>query len=240
MAATPASDYKIEILGVNWDLDITSSNGAMTNGRDLPWLQDTRAENAQAKWGANYRDVIILDPANERPVAAFSLNTYDLRDDANRTLLKDVLLGVAQLADQDDDKLSDFWEREMFSGQLSEEPSGDKDSDSAISLSEYAHGSHANSPASLPAFKTGILEVAGQRYLSITFRRRLGAAGGLHYIVEYSGDLKTWESGPAAAVEAGSSNPYDGTGTEIVTYRSVSPITSFAPPGFLRVRCTLP
>jgi hypothetical protein len=211
----------------------------MTNGRDLPWLQDTNEENVQAAWKASYRDVVILNPANDQPLAAFNLTTFDLGEAENRTALKNLLLSVAELVDEDNDKLSDFWEAEMFNNDYGASPEDNSDGDSAIDFLEYAHGSHANRPASQPGLTTEVLELEGQQYLSLTFRQRLGEAGGLNYAVEFGSELSSWESGAEAVVEMARINPYDGTGTEVVTYRSARPLTALPDRGFLRVRCSL-
>jgi len=178
LAAEASPDYKIEILGINWNLSNTTSNDLVTTDNDLPWLQDTVEENVQLSWAPVYRDVVILNPVNETPVAAFNLSTYDLAIEANRTQLKALLLSVAELEDADGDKLSDFWEDEMFDGDRSSGPNDNTDGDSSIEVVEYALGSHAGDPASLPQQSVGIQEDGGDQYPTITFRRRLGAAGG--------------------------------------------------------------
>lgn len=200
-------------------------------------MQDTAATKATLSWNALYRDVVILDPANARPVAAFNLSTYDLAQEANRTALKALLLTVAELEDADGDNLSDFWEEAMFGGDDSPGPTGNTDGDRSSNLMEYAHGSHAGDPGSQPSFTTGLVDHDGNRHSTITFRRRLGYAGGLRCIVEMSETLRTWSGGPSAVVEVGRVNPYDGTGTEIVTYRTVTAVPRHR---YLRVRCILP
>ena len=50
----------ISILGVN-EAGYESGNDTITEGRSLPWLQDTAEVDAWAQWSVNYRDVIIRD-----------------------------------------------------------------------------------------------------------------------------------------------------------------------------------
>ena len=44
----------IQILGIN-NKGASSGNGAMTDGRDIPWLQDSSAVNVWANWNATWR-----------------------------------------------------------------------------------------------------------------------------------------------------------------------------------------
>lgn len=71
--------------------DYTDDMGA--NG-DLPILQDTVTDDVWGAWGAVWRDVIVLDPDNERS-AVYNLTTYDLAVEANRDALKQLLRDAA-------------------------------------------------------------------------------------------------------------------------------------------------
>ena len=71
--------------------DYTDDMGA--NG-DLPILQDTVTDDVWGAWGAVWRDVIVLDPDNERS-AVYNLTTYDLAVEANRDALKQRLRDAA-------------------------------------------------------------------------------------------------------------------------------------------------
>jgi hypothetical protein len=87
----------------------------------------------------------------------------------------------------------------------------------------------------------GTLVLGEDQFSTITFRRRLGASGGLTYTVEFSEDLTSWSSEVEDVVEISRVNPYDGTGTEIVTFRIVRPISALTTgKGYLRVRADLP
>jgi hypothetical protein len=64
------------LLGVN-AIGYESYNDSYTDGVDIPWLQDTMSESVWASWGAQWRDVWILDPQG-RLYAMFDLNRRDL------------------------------------------------------------------------------------------------------------------------------------------------------------------
>ena len=68
---------------------------AVTKGRDIPYLQDTKTENAHGLWGASQRDIYILDKEGVL-VDSWSLNTvgdggYDLGVEKNYEMLKSLL-----------------------------------------------------------------------------------------------------------------------------------------------------
>lgn len=78
------------MLGIN-GIGQESSNGLITTGRKLPWLQDVAEQAAWTAWGVEYRDVIILDAAGARR-SVFNLTTRDLGDPSHRAALKQQLL----------------------------------------------------------------------------------------------------------------------------------------------------
>ena len=60
-----ASDgYAIEIIGIN-AIGKEASNQLITDGRDLPWLQDTEDDKVWSSWLASWRDLVVLDANNE-------------------------------------------------------------------------------------------------------------------------------------------------------------------------------
>jgi hypothetical protein len=79
----------VNILGVN-PLAHASSNDAICSGRDLPWLQETDADDVWGDWAVTYRDVIVLD-ADNVPVDVYNLTDNDLSVEANREVLKQKL-----------------------------------------------------------------------------------------------------------------------------------------------------
>jgi hypothetical protein len=84
---------RVDILGVNAVYN-EGANGLMTAGRDLPWLQDTPAADAWTAWAVQWRDVVVLDRANNR-VHVYNLTTHDLGNPAHYAALKSVLVAAA-------------------------------------------------------------------------------------------------------------------------------------------------
>jgi hypothetical protein len=84
----------VQILGVN-GAGLESGNTDMCNGRDLPWLQDTADQAVWTSWAPTYRDVVIVNPDNER-IDAYNLTAHDLSDSANYDALKAMLRSAAQ------------------------------------------------------------------------------------------------------------------------------------------------
>jgi hypothetical protein len=77
---------QVVIHGVNQS-GFEAGNDAVTQGRDVPWLQDTVAEDVWTSWGVTFRDVIILDEENF-PIAVYNLSTHSLFDPGNYAELK--------------------------------------------------------------------------------------------------------------------------------------------------------
>lgn len=89
-----------------------SGNADISEGRDIPWLQDTDAdENGQSdnwltSWPFVYRDVVIVD-ANNVAVDAFNLTLHSLEEPDSYATLRQTLIDVAVSAiDASDDKVS--------------------------------------------------------------------------------------------------------------------------------------
>lgn len=90
-----APEAEIDILGVS-AIDFESNNAGITDGRDLPWLQDVVEQDVWNRWGVTYRDVVILDRENY-PIAVYNLTTQDLTSDANYDELMQILLAASDL-----------------------------------------------------------------------------------------------------------------------------------------------
>jgi hypothetical protein len=90
-AASP--QVPISILGVNY-IDAESGSASVTNGTDLPWLQDVVSENVWSSWGASDKSVFILGIANEE-VIVYSVALHDLGVPDNFNELKQLLLDTA-------------------------------------------------------------------------------------------------------------------------------------------------
>lgn len=84
---------EVVIVGVN-AAGYEAGNVAVTASRDLPWLQDTPAEQVWASWDVAYRDVIILDENNE-VYATFNLSQHDLGDPNEFAALKTLFESAA-------------------------------------------------------------------------------------------------------------------------------------------------
>ena len=82
-------DGEVSILGVN-EVDYESANDFITDGRDLPWLQETVDQPAWSSWGVRYRDVVILDGQN-LAITVYNLSDHDLAVPANQRELLDLL-----------------------------------------------------------------------------------------------------------------------------------------------------
>ncbi|MHC4176189.1 MAG: hypothetical protein ACYSWU_01710, partial [Planctomycetota bacterium] len=87
-------DLAIQILGVN-ARGYEAGNGSVTSGRDIPWLQDVDADHdgqsdVWSSWNVNYRDVVMLDAANNR-LGAFNVSTHGLQITQNYQSLRQLL-----------------------------------------------------------------------------------------------------------------------------------------------------
>lgn len=86
-------ELDIQILGVNaWDH--SSGNDSITDGRDLPWLQDVPEEDVWTSWNPVLRDVVIVDAGNVK-LGVFNLGTYNLLIPENYNALRDLLIAAA-------------------------------------------------------------------------------------------------------------------------------------------------
>ena len=83
----------IQILGVN-RIGLESSNGGMTVGRVLPWLQPKTGQDVWTLWEVEFRDVVILGTGNER-LGIFNVSANDLSDPVSYTALTDQLVEAA-------------------------------------------------------------------------------------------------------------------------------------------------
>ncbi len=83
------------LLGVN-AVGYESYNDSFTAEVDLPWLQDTTEELAWSSWGAEWRDVWILDTQG-RLHALVDLNAMDLTWDEDYEALKALILEAGEI-----------------------------------------------------------------------------------------------------------------------------------------------
>ena len=86
----------IDLLGIN---AAGAESGApdMASGRAIPLLQDTEQEDVWGSWEITWRDVVILDGANE-VVSVYNLTEHNLASPANYDSLKAILVRAANTA----------------------------------------------------------------------------------------------------------------------------------------------
>ncbi|CAM3029234.1 hypothetical protein FPL22_14385 [Rariglobus hedericola] len=134
------------------------------------------------------------------------------------------------------DKPYDHWRFSRFSTEeLTNDaisgPAADPDSDGQPNLLEYALNAE---PKSADAVQHTPVVTLADNHLTLTYQRPT-AIPDVTYIVEWSGDLQTWSSGPT--VTATYTTSENGDGTTTVTERSLNPQSSM-PRQFLRLRVT--
>ena len=83
----------ISILGVN-GAAYSSGNDRITEGRTLPWLQDTSEVNMWSQWQVSYRDVVVRDPEGKM-FGVFNLTSKSLESEENVTELLNMALDAA-------------------------------------------------------------------------------------------------------------------------------------------------
>jgi len=81
----------VQILGVN-ETGHASGNASITNGRDLPWLQDEEEVDLWTSWGITYRDVVVLD-AEGKVDGVMNLTDNDLSDPDTYEAMRELLRG---------------------------------------------------------------------------------------------------------------------------------------------------
>lgn len=201
---------------------------------DLPWLQDVVGQDVESRWGAAYRDVVILDAWNRPIDPPFNLTVNDLSREKNRDLLKQRLREAAVFVDTDGDGLGDDWE-DRFLGGLDHGALDDPDGDGETALLEFALGTPPLAGRrSGPDIAAKSAEGSPEVFLS--YRRRLGLAGGLQYVLERKEDDHGWVPADDDFRLVAVTNPYDGTGTEVV-FRRTRPGAPSS--GLLRLRVTI-
>jgi len=84
---------EISNLGVN-QVEQVADNELIREGRDIPWLQDTWDELVWGSWHVEWRDVVILDPDNQK-ITTYNLTEHNLTDPANYAELKALLIEAA-------------------------------------------------------------------------------------------------------------------------------------------------
>jgi hypothetical protein len=93
LGGTPGT--KVQFLGIN-QTGFESGNVSVTNGRTIPWLQDTAEQQVWTSWAITFRDVVILDAEN-KPIAVYNVTVNNLGDPAKYAELKQILLDAAAM-----------------------------------------------------------------------------------------------------------------------------------------------
>ena len=81
---------QIAIVGIN-EIGMESGNALASEGRDIPWLQDTVEQDVGALWTAGFRDVIIVDSLGSH-YATYNLTAHNLSDSTNFEELRALLV----------------------------------------------------------------------------------------------------------------------------------------------------
>jgi len=221
----------------------------MFRNRNLSWLREDRENRPWRDWRIpiasrptqriQWRDVVVVDQNNEF-VAVQNLTFESLNNPANRTRLTNVIRAAATINDTDIDGLPDAWEQSTI-GSIDAAadtplPSGNP------ALLAYALSLGTDHPQPHLAPATGFVEIGDETHQTVTFRRRLGLeAERLVYQPERSTDGgRTWSTSAGDWVEHETREPYDGTGTEIVTLRSTAPVSADGVSTIVRIRVIAP
>ncbi|MCB1098617.1 MAG: hypothetical protein KDN22_23800 [Verrucomicrobiae bacterium] len=203
----------------------------MYTGRKSSWLREDEANRPWQTWRVpvssrpaqevQWRDVVILDENNEF-YAVQNLTEETLSNGANRDKLKSILLAAATISDTDIDGIPDRWEFQHLGGI-------NNGAATRLSTGQTALVAYATSqpPSDFRPERNVLVSVVTQadgRFLEMQFRRRLGGEGQrLIYQPQLSTDGETWSSDPDNWSEISATNPWDGSGTEIVRIRTTAP-----------------
>lgn len=152
-------------------------NARVTDGRDLPWLQDVDTNgdgegDVWTEWGAEWRDVVIVDSDGE-VLETINLTSFDLRDpdyyeDMTLTLIEytpqvEVLAGDCNgdaVVDASDlDCVANIGERDIVLETL-DTVAGDLDGDGEVSFTDFLTLSR-NFGQQLTSYSSGNIDMEG-------------------------------------------------------------------------------
>jgi hypothetical protein len=206
----------------------------MFAGRATSWIRDNSTLKIQATWGLSYRDTLILNPLN-RKIEVYNLTAHNLTDPANRAELKAKLTAAATPADTDGDRIPDYWEEWAYES-LSMN-GGLTGAGGYTALMHYAFCNPSPGSGNIPGLP-GMTFIPTDDGMALFLRwtRRRGTAFGLAFTPEFSDTLASWSAGLPGFEDWSSRILYDGSGGELVEWRSVIP----NPPRFARVKVALP
>jgi hypothetical protein len=83
----------IQILVIN-NIGAESGTAPTTDGRDIPYLQDTMGENVKSDWNATWRELVIVNSCNE-VVQVINTSTNSLSLPSNYDMVKNALLAAS-------------------------------------------------------------------------------------------------------------------------------------------------
>jgi len=213
---------------------------AMFEGKSLSWVRENATHRPWQSWRVpvssrpgqeiRWRDLVIVDE-NNRFVAVQNFTETPITNPTNYNRLRNTLVAAASIADSDIDGIPDRWELDQTAaagtpgnlaalGTLTPAASG------TPGLLAYAFSMPLaeNRISHLPVVSTAML--GSQTFLQMQYRRRLGLEGErLGYLPERSATGAGWTHLAADWTETAVVNPFDGSGTEIVTLRRSAPIT---------------
>jgi hypothetical protein len=214
----------VEIIGFN--LAGSGQNTAMFSLKSLSWARDASSGALAAALAAGYRDVVILDPLNQK-VGSYNLTSNNLADAAKKAALKALLTGAANPVDSDRDRLPDYWETWAFGGlQVAADT---RALDGLMGWQHYAQGTR---PFSVGREPLSLRPSAP--WMEVVADVRRGRPHGLVMAAEFSVNLRSWTS---IGYEALPTVPlYDGSGRERRVWRSGPSMPAAAP--FARLRLT--
>ena len=86
--------HPIQIIGVN-GIGYENGNERVTEGRDIPWLQDIEDIDAWTQWGVQYRDVYVLDQ-NGNLRFIYNLTVHNVGEPDNLELLQEAMIGLIE------------------------------------------------------------------------------------------------------------------------------------------------
>ncbi len=123
------------------------------------------------------------------------------------------------------------WQTAELAGHPLPGPYQDADSDGVANIFEFLFGTSPIVPGPPPLMPVQRIEIGGSRYVQLSVPRRADREAEL--VVEVSGDLVRWDSGPAFTVVVSET-------TESLVVRDLLPLGPADPKRFIRLRAVIP